>query len=244
MTPVGVLRRKSLPDTRRRTFDGLDDDDSFDRVAALVNRNLKRSQPLDLPFEKPRFFKFVINAKTTKVLGLEILPPVLADEEPTLPRLLRAVRGTDLLRCSVCAGAPAESGIRGHLTRQRGASEVGATAQSDPQPTWRILALCDAAIALAPGSAPNSLLRIFDHLTAYCAVRPSSGRGTPPRFAVVVGNMRACLSSFDHPTGPGTSDMLRRSARCSKCGLKCASLHIPGAGQLVMALSFMWHRFS
>jgi hypothetical protein len=32
------------------TFDGPDKDDSFDRVAALVDRNLKGSKPPDLPF--------------------------------------------------------------------------------------------------------------------------------------------------------------------------------------------------
>lgn len=63
-------------------FYGPDDDDSFDRVAALVDRILKGSKPQDLPFEQPRLFRFVINAKTTKALGLEIPPSlrVLADE--------------------------------------------------------------------------------------------------------------------------------------------------------------------
>jgi hypothetical protein len=39
------------------TFDGPDKDDSFDRVAALVDRDLRGSKPSDLPFEEPRFFK-------------------------------------------------------------------------------------------------------------------------------------------------------------------------------------------
>jgi ABC-type uncharacterized transport system substrate-binding protein len=33
------------------TFDGPDNDDGFDRVAALVDRILKASKPADLPFE-------------------------------------------------------------------------------------------------------------------------------------------------------------------------------------------------
>jgi putative ABC transport system substrate-binding protein len=63
-------------------FYGPDDDESFDRVAVLVDRILKGSKPEDLPFEEPRLFKFVINAKTTKALGLEIPPSIriLADE--------------------------------------------------------------------------------------------------------------------------------------------------------------------
>jgi len=63
-------------------FYGPDDDDSFDRVAALVDRILKGSKPQDLPFEQPKLFKFVINAKTIKALGLEIPASirVMADE--------------------------------------------------------------------------------------------------------------------------------------------------------------------
>jgi putative tryptophan/tyrosine transport system substrate-binding protein len=51
-------------------------------VAALVDRILKGSKPQDLPFEEPKLFKFVINARTIKALGLEIPPSirVLADE--------------------------------------------------------------------------------------------------------------------------------------------------------------------
>ena len=62
------------------TFDGPDNDDSFVRVAALVDRNLKGSKPSDLPFEEPRFFKFVINAKTTKASAWKYL--FLCDSSP------------------------------------------------------------------------------------------------------------------------------------------------------------------
>ena len=63
-------------------FYGPDEDESMDRVAALIDRILEGAKPQDLPFERPRLFKFVINAKTTTALGLEIPPSLraLADE--------------------------------------------------------------------------------------------------------------------------------------------------------------------
>jgi putative tryptophan/tyrosine transport system substrate-binding protein len=63
-------------------FYGPDDDDSLDRVAAIVDHILKGSKPQGLPFEEPKLFKFVINSKITKALGLEIPPTIrlMADE--------------------------------------------------------------------------------------------------------------------------------------------------------------------
>lgn len=61
---------------------GPDQDESFSRVAALVDRILKGAQPADLPFEQPTRFRLVINLKTAQALGLPI-PPILlfqADE--------------------------------------------------------------------------------------------------------------------------------------------------------------------
>ena len=59
-------------------FYGPDDGESLDRVAALVDRVLKGAKPQDLPFEQPTLFKFVINAKTAKALGLTVPPGLLA----------------------------------------------------------------------------------------------------------------------------------------------------------------------
>jgi len=61
---------------------GPDQDESFSRVAALVDRILKGAQPADLPFEQPTRFRLVINLKTAQALGLPIPPIFLfqADE--------------------------------------------------------------------------------------------------------------------------------------------------------------------
>ena len=61
---------------------GPDLDESFGRVAALVDRILKGAKPADLPFEQPTRFRLVLNLKTAQALGLTI-PPILlfqADE--------------------------------------------------------------------------------------------------------------------------------------------------------------------
>jgi ABC-type uncharacterized transport system substrate-binding protein len=61
---------------------GPDQDESFSRVAALVDRILTGTKPADLPFEQPTRFRLVINLKTAQDLGLSIPPLLLfqADE--------------------------------------------------------------------------------------------------------------------------------------------------------------------
>src|SRR5215470_3208800 len=57
---------------------GADLKESFERVAAMVDRIIKGASPGDLPFEQPTRYLFVINLKTAKSIGLEIPPTLLA----------------------------------------------------------------------------------------------------------------------------------------------------------------------
>jgi putative ABC transport system substrate-binding protein len=61
---------------------GPDLNEGFARVADLIDRILKGAKPAELPFEQPTLFRFVLNLKTAKALGLTIPPSimVLADE--------------------------------------------------------------------------------------------------------------------------------------------------------------------
>jgi len=57
---------------------GADAKESYERVAALVDRIFKGAKPADLPFEEPTRYLFVINLKTAKSIGLELPANVLA----------------------------------------------------------------------------------------------------------------------------------------------------------------------
>jgi putative ABC transport system substrate-binding protein len=57
---------------------GPDLGESFNRAAALIDRILKGAKPQDLPFEQPTRYRFVINLKTAKALGITIPPTLLA----------------------------------------------------------------------------------------------------------------------------------------------------------------------
>ena len=63
---------------------GPDLDQSFDRVAALVDTILKGAIAAELPFEQPTRFRFVLNLKTAKALGLDVPPSLLAQADEVI----------------------------------------------------------------------------------------------------------------------------------------------------------------
>jgi putative tryptophan/tyrosine transport system substrate-binding protein len=51
---------------------------AYRRAATFVDKVLKGSRPSDLPVEQPTRFELVINAKTAKMLAVELPPPLIA----------------------------------------------------------------------------------------------------------------------------------------------------------------------
>lgn len=57
---------------------GAERSEATERAADLIDRILKGTKPADLPIERPAHFKFVINLKTAKELGITMPPALLA----------------------------------------------------------------------------------------------------------------------------------------------------------------------
>jgi putative ABC transport system substrate-binding protein len=63
---------------------GPDQDESFSRVADLADRIFKGAKPADLPFEEPTLFRFALNLKTAKSIGLEVPPSLLVQADDVI----------------------------------------------------------------------------------------------------------------------------------------------------------------
>jgi len=63
---------------------GPDQGESFDRMGVLVDRILKGANPAELPFEQPTVFRFVLNLKTAKSIGVEAPASLVASADEVI----------------------------------------------------------------------------------------------------------------------------------------------------------------
>jgi putative ABC transport system substrate-binding protein len=75
---VAIAGHRAFADAGGLMAYGPDFSDLYKRAAVYVDKILKGAKPADLPVEQPNAFKFVVNLKTAKTLGLTIPPSLLA----------------------------------------------------------------------------------------------------------------------------------------------------------------------
>ena len=63
---------------------GIDPIDPYRRGAGYVDRILKGEKPGELPVQRPTKFRFVVNLKTAKALGLELSPTLVATADEVI----------------------------------------------------------------------------------------------------------------------------------------------------------------
>jgi len=57
---------------------GIDFEEQFRRASVFVDRILRGAKPGDLPFEQATQFRFLVNVRTTKALGVSVPAALLA----------------------------------------------------------------------------------------------------------------------------------------------------------------------